>query len=187
MLKKFSVIAKLGRFLALSLAVVVLPAVSFSDDVDTAKKYSAHSLLLYKYTGYVTWPKLVMEGDIKNIDLCIIGDDTLQRIDDIAARAIQVSKVKINIRRNAENGDLTNCNIAYISKSKQDDYKNYIAKMAGFPVLTVSEISDFQKNGGIIGLQLKDGKVSFAVNLKNAETSNLKISADMLEGVEVTR
>jgi hypothetical protein len=173
--------------LALSLALLLLPAVSFSDDIDLAKKYTTHSQLLYKYTSYVTWPKLVVEGDIKNIDLCIIGDDTLQRIDDLASRALQNKEVKINIRRNAESGDLTSCNIAYISISKQDDYQNYIAKMAGFPILTVSEIPDFQKNGGIIGLQLKGTKVSFAVNLKNAETSNLKISADMLEGVEVIR
>ncbi|MEQ1531774.1 MAG: YfiR family protein, partial [Methylococcales bacterium] len=49
------------------------------------------------------------------------------------------------------------------------------------PILTVGEDDFFINNGGIVSLQIINGKVSISVNVKAAKTSNLNISARVLK------
>jgi hypothetical protein len=164
--------------LVMSVAVSVTPAKA--QEIDEAAKYKLHAVFLYNFISSVEWPKLVYSGNAKNIDLCIIGKDTMGAvIDTVAKKAESKGDVKINVRRNVVNGDIETCNIAYVSAS--EDANAVLAKTRGKPILTVSEIKGFSSNGGVIEFILKGTNVSFNVNNKNAKEYGLKISPQLLE------
>ena len=54
-----------------------------------------------------------------------------------------------------------------------------LAKVAGGTVLTVSEIEGFSTTGGVIGLVFDDDRVRFEINLDNAASAGLTISAKL--------
>ena len=170
--------------------IAMLPCLVFAEsagsavakDGDEAEISQRQAVYLYNFVSYVEWPKLVFTGETKNIDLCIIGKDTLgYNIDKVAKKALELSKVQINIRRNAQGGDLSTCNIAYISKSEEASYASTLASLKQHPVLTVSEIKGFADNGGVIEFAIKRGKLGFKTNIKSAKEQNLKIGSELLE------
>ncbi|MCX7088010.1 MAG: YfiR family protein, partial [Methylococcales bacterium] len=54
-------------------------------------------------------------------------------------------------------------------------------EIKSLPILTIGEDAFFVKNGGMVSLQIINGKVSITVNLNAAKSSNLSISARVLK------
>jgi hypothetical protein len=52
-------------------------------------------------------------------------------------------------------------------------------------VLTVSDISDFARQGGMIGFVIEDGRVKIQINLQAVNNAGLKISAKLLEVAKI--
>lgn len=52
-------------------------------------------------------------------------------------------------------------------------------------ILTVSEISQFVKKGGMIGFVVRNGKVKLQINIDHAKQAGLVISAKLLEIAEL--
>lgn len=171
-----------GLILALLIAINAVPVPSRAEGIDESAKYKLHAVFLYNFISSVEWPKLVYSGTAKNIDLCIIGKDPMGAvIDAVAKKAESKGDIKINIRRGVTASEINTCNIAYISSSEAANSEAIIAKAKDNAVLTVSEIKDFVKEGGIIEFVLKGSGVSFNVNNKSAREYGLKISPQLLE------
>lgn len=178
---------KLTRFiasclmLALALAIAA-PAHARAADADETAKYRLQSVFLYNFISSVEWPRLVYTNETKNIDLCIIGADKLGSvIDEVAAKAALKSAIKINIKRGVTAIQAGECNIAYISASEAGNITDIIAQLQNKPVLTVSEIRNFTKSGGIIEFTLENGSVRFNINNQIAKEYGLKINPQLLE------
>ncbi len=167
--------------LAISFAAPVQQARA---DIDAAAKYSLQSVFLYNFISSVEWPRLMYSENVKNIELCIIGEDKLGKVmDEVAVKAL-AKGVKINIRRGVTADTAEECNIAYISGDAEAQTIN--AKLQGKPVLTVSESKGFAKNGGIIEFVLNKSSISFKINNHSAKEHGLKINPQLLEtAVEV--
>ena len=49
------------------------------------------------------------------------------------------------------------------------------------PILTVSDIDDFARAGGMIGLVEAEQRIRFDINLATARQANLKLSSQLLK------
>lgn len=172
------------------LPILLLLAVLFPASALPAKeldKYQFQSLFIYNFIKAFEWPEIIYTEDgIKNIELCILGDDPLKKhIDNIAKLALKVStdnskNVKINITRNAQKANLAACNVAYISSSEGKRYKTYLSSLKQYPILTISELSDFAEDGGIVQIKTRRNRQVFVINKGVANNVGLKIDADTL-------
>lgn len=73
------------------------------------------------------------------------------------------------------------CHIVFIGRIEQGQFKTVLAKLARLPVLTVSDIGDFARTGGMIGLVEADQRIRFDINLTTARRANLKLSSQLLK------
>lgn len=177
-----SLIKKIKGIIFAVLLAVFIPATYASADEASAAKYKLHAVFLYNFISSVEWPKIVYSGSVKNIELCIVGKDTLGAvIDAVAKKAESKGDVKINIKRGVGASEIASCNIAYISASEEANMASIVSKAKDSAVLTVSEVGRFAKNGGIIEFVLNGSSVSFIVNNKNAKNVGLKINPQLLE------
>ena len=62
-----------------------------------------------------------------------------------------------------------------------------LAALAGQPVLTIGEASDFLRQGGIMRLKRVEGKLRFEVKLAAVENSGLAISSKLLRLAQIVR
>ena len=69
----------------------------------------------------------------------------------------------------------------YVSELKQNILLQVFAEIKKRPLLTVGESYDFAAQGGMVGLENVDGKITLHVNLAAAHESNLNISARLLK------
>jgi len=76
---------------------------------------------------------------------------------------------------------LDRCHIMFIGRAEQGRFKTVLAKLARLPVLTVSDIGDFARTGGMIGLVEADQRIRFDINLTTARQANLKLSSQLLK------
>lgn len=130
---------------------------------------------LCSFSEFVEWP-----GPASGtITIEIIGTDPFGRRLDETARARQGSRA-IAIRRAHQLAAAGQREIAFISASELADLDAVLAKLAGSPVLTVSDIPGFAARGGMIGFVLEDRRVRFEINLAAAERAGLRISSRLL-------
>jgi hypothetical protein len=55
-----------------------------------------------------------------------------------------------------------------------------LSQLDSKPVLTVSELGNFARDGGDINFYLSDGRIRFEINPQSAQRCGLKISSQLL-------
>ena len=73
------------------------------------------------------------------------------------------------------------CHVLYISDLKQAILLQVLAEIKRRPLLTIGEGYDFAVQGGMVGMENVDGKITLHVNLPVVRESNLNISARLLK------
>jgi len=53
--------------------------------------------------------------------------------------------------------------------------------------MTVGEVEDFARDGGVINFVLRENKVRFEINVSAAERAGLKISSKLLKLADIIR
>ena len=82
---------------------------------------------------------------------------------------------------NAETDDFSSCHLFFIGQSAKQQLPALFKQLQGTKVLTVSDISGFAHQGGMIGFVIEDGRVKIQINLRAVNHAGLKISAKLLE------
>ncbi|TMP97146.1 MAG: YfiR family protein [Verrucomicrobia bacterium] len=88
---------------------------------------------------------------------------------------------KVVIKRVAKPQDALSCRILFISSSEESRLKEIVATLDKTSVLTVSDIPQFTRRGGMIQFVVDGNKVRFEVNLTVAERAGLILSSQLLK------
>jgi hypothetical protein len=84
--------------------------------------------------------------------------------------------------------DAVDCRIVFISASEAGQWKEILAALGTLSILTVSDMSQFARRGGIIQFLLDGNRVRFDINLVATERAGLKLSSQLLKlAVTVSR
>lgn len=140
-------------------------------------KYTLISAYIYNFTQLTAWPDSAMK-DVFTV--CVVGRDPFgANLDPIESR--KVNDVKITVKhRSSTDGDLSGCNVLYVSGSEGSNLKNILKPLKGSPVLTMSDISGFSNAGGMVEFKLEDGKIDIWVALSEVRVTGLSISKKLL-------
>lgn len=137
----------------------------------------------------IEWSALSSKGDSNQIDLCILGDASIEKASDFFAKFNEKNKSNpkariINLIKDRSLSELTSCQVVFIGQSKSADLSAIFGTLRNTAVLTISEIPDFVENGGMIGfvpIETAEGVlIKFAINTKALRSAHLSIGADVL-------
>ena len=153
-------------------AVLVLAFLAFEPRVlaqYSAQEYEIKAACLIHFAQFVKWPKALPEGQPS---IGILGEDpfggALERLG------------QMNVGRSQRLDDLKGCQILFISRSERSGIGEILAGLRGTNVLTVSDMDDFARKGGIIGVLIEGGKVHFEINPDAGQRAGLEISSKLL-------
>ena len=76
--------------------------------------------------------------------------------------------------------DLKDCQMIFVCRSEEGHVIEILSQLGSKPILTVSEVESFARNGGDIDFYLSGGKVRFEINPQSAQRCGLKISSQLL-------
>ena len=171
--------------LAASAWLILTPSVC-AQELDEAKARKVKVAYLYNFTKFIEWPDKAFEDDQAPFVIGVLGDNPFGRILDDAVKAKKVAGRPIKVRRfdwskREDRTSLESCHVLYISKSERHRLDDILTALEERPVLVVSDMSEFARDGGMIGLVLEKGRIVFEVNREALEGAGLGASSKLLK------
>ena len=87
----------------------------------------------------------------------------------------------MNARRVTRAQDALSCRVLFISSAEEGQLAAILATLGTSPVLTVADIPDFVKHGGMIQFVMDGNKVKFEINLAASQRAGLSLSSELLK------
>ena len=144
-------------------------------------EHEIKSVFLYKFARYAEWPSETFADSAAPVVISVLGRDPLS---DVLAKVVRGKTVlgrPIHVERIDELGAKESCHILYISRSKRRQLKPILAAIERQPLLTVSDIASFARDGGMIGFRTSEERVSLDINPAAAQRAGLRISSRLLK------
>lgn len=142
------------------------------------------AVFLFNFAQFVEWPASAFPAPDAPLIVGVLGLDPFGKALDEVLRNEQARRRRILLQRFKQLGETQDCHILYVSRSEASRLDDIVQGLQGRPVLTVGEIDDFARRGGMIEM-ITERKVRLRINLKAAKTAGLSISAKMLQLAEV--
>jgi len=178
--------AALRRAVALTIVVSVtvaagwtavrLPAAAAANTTAAQREYLIKAAFVYDMLKATQWPK-ARSG---RVVLCVLGRDPFGP----AWRSIEgrpIGKRKLDVAPVQGGSDLAGCDALFVSTSERARWPQIRGTLGARPILTMSEMTGFAQDGGMVALMAVDNRLRFDVNLKAVRKAGLSINSDALE------
>jgi hypothetical protein len=188
-------IAKTRKLLAtlalcLSFAPLVLPiaglgGVALAAADEPSREYRIKAAFIYNFAKFTHWPDSSFPDVTAPLEFCVFGEDPFGgALNSIAGKTIRGRKVAV--RRVASVEDGAGCHLLFISASELPRLGVILEALTGRPVLTVADMPDFARVGGIISLKTNEqDRLRFEINTGIAKRAGLRISSKLLSLAEI--
>jgi hypothetical protein len=136
---------------------------------------------LYKFLPYVEWPAQSFESADSPFVIGILGSDPFGRaLDDLVAGE-KIKGRAIEVRHFTGVSHVGKCQVLFIGTSESARLPGILDKLRHRSILTVSELPDFARGGGMIGLVNQGNKIRFQINLDAAQQAEITISSKLMQ------
>jgi hypothetical protein len=163
--------------ISLWLIAMAVPAVVAQDEAQEERLLKA--AFIYNFAKFTRWPAGALSVEDTTLNLCVVGEDSLvAELVLLGGKMVRGHPISIKSVKDRQNQG--NCHILYIAVSEQQRFAKIVESVRGEPVLTVSELPHFGREGGIIELFREDDRIRFLINLGVARESGLVLSSRLL-------
>jgi hypothetical protein len=150
------------------------------------KEYEVKATYLYNFARFVDWPASATLKD-DPFAICVLGQDPFGPALDAVLAGETIDGKAVVAKRIARPQEAASCRVLYISSSEDRRIKVILATLDKMDVLTVSDIPEFSRHGGMIEFVLDGNKIRFEVNLASAEGAGLSLSSELLKVATIVR
>lgn len=143
-------------------------------------EYQVKAAILYKFAVFVEWPARAFATRTSPFVACVLGKDPFGPYLQQELGETRVGTHPVTIRRKQEGDAAADCHLIFIGASEQSRLAKILAPLRKKSALMVSDVSDvgeFCRLGGMIGLVMEQGRVRFQLNSKAIEQSGLQIDS----------
>ena len=169
------------RLFVLILILFAQPAFSTAATHKSGQEISLlKTVFIYNFAKFTRWPESQPEKNQDSITFCSVGNDSITSgLQMLNGKKLKGRTIKV-IHLNTDTTNIKSCNVIYLSKSSELKTEYILQEISDTPCLTISEMPDFLKYGGMIELQSYKDKVRFSINLATTRAAGLEISARLL-------
>lgn len=136
---------------------------------------------LVKLPMFVTWPATPGRDREDPIVIGILGEDPFGETFDATIKPLRFEGRPFAIRRFPDVAALGDCQILFVGRSVQKQWPEVFRKLAGKPVLTISDASGFAVQGGMFNFVAEGSRVRFECNREAVQRAGLKVSGRLLQ------
>ncbi len=146
-----------------------------------ATAYEVKAVYLYNFGKFVEWPAKFTAGNNEPFTICVLGKDPFGASLDSTIAGEAIDGRSMLAKRISKPQEALNCRVLFISSSEEAQLKEILATLETTSVLTVSDMSQFTRRGGMIQFVDDANRVRFEVNLTVAERAGLTLSSQLLK------
>lgn len=158
----------------------LLPLFAGAATREESLEYPVKAAFLTKFGEFVTWPEESFPGPDDPVAVCVMGPDPFGAHLDRIAETQTVGQRPITIRRMAPPDEASDCHILYLSTEREDAIHDMLRRLAGKPVLTVTDAANAGDARGVVHFVIRDNRVRFHIDSGTAARNGLTISSKLL-------
>jgi hypothetical protein len=157
-------------------AIPLLAALALPIAAQGPTEYQVKAAFLYNFAKFVEWP-----ADAPGESFCIgiLGSDPFGPLIDQTLAGKTLGGRAVVVHRFSRPEDAFACQIVFLA-SPATSLKPALKRFENRAVLTVGDAPAFCQSGGIVGFEIVDQRIRFAVNLEAADRAQLKLSSKLL-------
>jgi hypothetical protein len=186
----------LSGFLQCCLKVTAKPLVvgvflfSLSGFIPPQKKiavgeYEIKAVFLFNFAQFVEWPSEVLPEPNSPIIIGILGKDPFGPFLEETIEGEKINGRPIEIQRYTSVKQIKDCHILFIDPAVTPRLDNMLHELKGKEILTVSDGSNFIKQGGMVRFIKESNKIRLQINLSAVKASDITISSKLLRLSEI--
>lgn len=142
--------------------------------------------MVFNMAKYIEWPSDAFAGSSAPLSVCSVGRGPFTA----ALEQYQGKTVlghPLAARRLGIGDEPGECHVLVVSGVERRYLAGILEQARRRGVLTVSDLPDFARMGGTIGLVEQEGRVRFEINVKAAQHSRFRISSQLLKLAKIVR
>ena len=136
---------------------------------------------VFNFIRFIQWPAELLGQGQDPINVCVINrsDDFIKAFRPVVGK--KVNGHPLALQKIKAIDQVSDCHLVYIDKSEKKKVKGLLVSQKNKRILTISDIDTFCKQGGMIGMVNKKGKIRVEINLQVARQAGFHISSNLLE------
>lgn len=170
----------LGRRIVWLLGIGLLAFTAPAAETAPSAEYQLKAVFLYNFAQFVEWPARAFSRQDAPLVIGVLGADPFGAYLDELVRGEKIGRRSLEVRRFKHADDIAECHILFVSPSEGGTLEKSLERLRGRPVLTVSDLDTFTRQGGMVRFVTEAGKIRLRINVSVAKTSELKISSKIL-------
>jgi hypothetical protein len=143
-------------------------------------EYQVKAAYLYNFGKFVEWPTRATTSE-SSFNICVLGQDPFGTSFSSTIGRESIKGKSVVLKRVPRAEEAVGCHILFISSSEASHVKEILAVLDKASVLTVSDMPQFTRHGGMIEFVMDANRVRFEVNLTSAERTGLTVSSQLLK------
>jgi hypothetical protein len=176
------------KLMTMALGIVIILSMTGFTPPQKKMAVSEHEIkavYLFNFAQFVEWPSEVFpEGD-SPIIIGILGKDPFGGFLEETIQGEEVSGHPLQVKHYANVKEIENCHILFIHPVLIPKLDNILKELKGKEILTVSDGSNFIKQGGMIRFIKESNKIRLQINLSAVKASDITISSKLLRLSEI--
>ncbi len=149
-----------------------------------ANAYQVQAAYLYNFGKFVKWPAVAPSNQSGTFTICVLDRDPFGDTLQSTLSGESVGGKPVSVKRLPRAEDAAACHILFISSTQGKELHGILTAVDQASVLTVSDMPDFSRRGGMIQFVLEGNRIRFEINLESAEKSHLVFGSELLKVAE---
>lgn len=176
----------LVTLLILCLSSVILTVGSHADELDQA---TLKVLYTYKFGKFTQWPDNRLNTTNQHFQYCILGENPFSQktLNMIIGKSVQGLPLAVEVFDSGlvPQEVLEKCHLVFVSTSEKHRLATILSSLKKLPVLSISDITGFSAQGGMITLIESEGKLHFQINPDALQHAHISMSSKIMELADI--
>lgn len=172
-------------YFAISVLLLSISTSSCSQQIEPSREYQLKSVFLFNLASFVDWPKNSFDTNQDPIIIGILGSDPFGKYLYETIQGEVIMEHPLMIQRYTSVDDITTCHILFINVANGDPFEKILNSLKGKNILTVGDVKDFAKKGGMVGFITEKNKIKIQINTEAVKKTDLIISSKLLRLAEI--
>ncbi len=144
-------------------------------------EYQVKAAYLYNFARFAVWPDKPAFHSSQSFNICVLGEDSLGAALDSVVAGEMIDSKQATAKRISRSQDAAECRVLFVSSSEESRWREILPALEKLSVLTVSDMHQFTRRGGMIEFQLVANRIRFEVNLAATQRAGLELSSELLK------
>lgn len=164
------------------LAIIFAMVVSAASTISAIEgsEYEIKGAMIVNFIRFVEWPPETFQYPENTLVIGVLGTDEFQQaFSPIQGRMVAGKRLTVSYLDTLS--EIKNCHVLFVGKSQAYRLAKILRIARDLPVLTVGEVREFTRLGGMIRFYRESRHIYFEINKPAVMESKLRISAKLLE------